>query len=1042
MANVEDDASNCQDIRIAVVMNGGVSLAVWISGVTLELHQLATARRADPAAYGPLLGLLDADARVDVIAGTSAGGLNGAFLALGVNHNRDLRLLRQLWRDVGGLADLLRDPLAKKPPSVLRGDDYFLPQIRGALGQLAGGGLVEPGERRPVDLILTGTLWDGRTTSFTDDMASTITEVDHDATFRFQSRPDTAVVPACGDLDAADGVLDRLASAARCTASFPAAFEPHWVSVGDADGLGDAGWASSAGRANFSRSQYVVDGGILLNKPIRPVLQAIYQLPAEFQVRRLLAYVAPGPASSPSSGPGPDATAPGPLPQAATVLLGVLTSLRATDSVSRELTEIRTRNAAASSRRRARDRFAAAMTAVADTLSDKAWDGYLDVRVDHAARTIGQLIAAGQVTDAGRWSESELVDVLRGLLPTASFVPRGPLAEAVTRTGDDWDWGTTTAQRLGDMALDVLKRAVWLAPLDSGARTAIVEARRDVSETIGAIRDDRSGLDRYWSTAATGAAGAIPPRVANQLGTAANRVELAGWLGTVLDGWEHQGDQSGRSRRTLLHQQVLDLARRLAVAASDIADVVARPNTAVDADGIEARRLKSLLSFLLAPSAGAPGPAAADVLARMLRLDVVQLSYEGASQDVEQEVELVQFAMRQPECITGLQVYHFGAFYRSSWRVNDWIHGRMDGAAHLVRTLLAPQRLRQRAGTLPAEGLLAAMRSCVVSAAADPADEPFLREQWAALAATATSYVNGLADGRTSTLDRLADGQAPAPGGLPDGLASTLDDEPRMLGRIAEAMTLPIHLAILREDLPSLAEAIRAEGDQAPDDSMSWLRTYDAAVLAAKPGPIAATTVLDLWTDAAKIGKEKITDEIGGDTLARTASHLAAVTVNAMGTLTRPKAVTSVLGALRGYTLTVWAMIMFLTSRDRFGKRIVQLAVAAGGSLLALAILVPAMPLALILAGIFLLVAGVSAAAALTPAGKGVGWRLGVAGIVVLAALSWYLYREWHTDGFTAVLGVLVKIGVFLLIVILGWWISTARPRRRRDRAEPTTRNP
>jgi hypothetical protein len=27
-----------QDIRVAVVLNGGVSLAVWISGVTLELY--------------------------------------------------------------------------------------------------------------------------------------------------------------------------------------------------------------------------------------------------------------------------------------------------------------------------------------------------------------------------------------------------------------------------------------------------------------------------------------------------------------------------------------------------------------------------------------------------------------------------------------------------------------------------------------------------------------------------------------------------------------------------------------------------------------------------------------------------------------------------------------------------------------------------------------------------------------------------------------------------------------------------------------------
>ena len=32
-----------QEIRLAAVLNGGVSLAVWMSGVTLEMHHLAMA---------------------------------------------------------------------------------------------------------------------------------------------------------------------------------------------------------------------------------------------------------------------------------------------------------------------------------------------------------------------------------------------------------------------------------------------------------------------------------------------------------------------------------------------------------------------------------------------------------------------------------------------------------------------------------------------------------------------------------------------------------------------------------------------------------------------------------------------------------------------------------------------------------------------------------------------------------------------------------------------------------------------------------------
>ncbi|WP_093631459.1 DUF3376 domain-containing protein [Streptomyces sp. 3213.3] len=79
----------------------------------------------------------------------------------------------------------------------------------------------------------------------------------------------------------------------------------------------------------------------------------------------------------------------------------------------------------------------------------------------------------------------------------------------------------------------------------------------------------------------------------------------------------------------------------------------------------------------------------------MLRLDVVQLAFSGAAQDVEQEVALIQVSATSPHLVTGRQLHHFGASWRSSWRVNDWIHGRLDGAEHIVRMLLSPERLRR-----------------------------------------------------------------------------------------------------------------------------------------------------------------------------------------------------------------------------------------------------------------------------------------------------------------------------------------------------------
>ena len=87
-------------------MSGGVSLAVWMGGVAREINLLTQASdlrvRADgevavPAPgraaagglairvrdlYGQLLDLVDMTASVDVLSGTSAGGVNAAVLGL------------------------------------------------------------------------------------------------------------------------------------------------------------------------------------------------------------------------------------------------------------------------------------------------------------------------------------------------------------------------------------------------------------------------------------------------------------------------------------------------------------------------------------------------------------------------------------------------------------------------------------------------------------------------------------------------------------------------------------------------------------------------------------------------------------------------------------------------------------------------------------------------------------------------------------------------------------------------------------------------
>ncbi len=66
------------DLRIALAMRGGVSLAVWIGGAVCEVEAL---RSASPESiYGRLRVLSNYErVEVDIMTGASAGGLNGAI---------------------------------------------------------------------------------------------------------------------------------------------------------------------------------------------------------------------------------------------------------------------------------------------------------------------------------------------------------------------------------------------------------------------------------------------------------------------------------------------------------------------------------------------------------------------------------------------------------------------------------------------------------------------------------------------------------------------------------------------------------------------------------------------------------------------------------------------------------------------------------------------------------------------------------------------------------------------------------------------------
>jgi len=121
--------ANVKELRLATVLYGGVSLCIYMHGVTKELHRLVRASNAlengKEAAttpveevYRDLLHELAEQSDgvrtrvvLDIVSGTSAGGINGIFLAKALAHDLELDPLRKLWLEEGDIRRLARGPV-------------------------------------------------------------------------------------------------------------------------------------------------------------------------------------------------------------------------------------------------------------------------------------------------------------------------------------------------------------------------------------------------------------------------------------------------------------------------------------------------------------------------------------------------------------------------------------------------------------------------------------------------------------------------------------------------------------------------------------------------------------------------------------------------------------------------------------------------------------------------------------------------------------------------------------------------------------------
>ncbi|WP_093311011.1 patatin-like protein [Sphingomonas jatrophae] len=346
-----------KELRLALVCYGGISLAVYMHGVTKEVWRLVRASRAfhageaagdgSEAIYRALLEAVEqaGDTRLrvlaDIIAGASAGGINGVFLAQAIATGQSLEPLTQLWLETADVERLLTAPatgiksatkLLARPlarwaaarsetieadvdPAVqeevraklarFMSATWFQPPFDGTgftallldafeamAAAPAGKPLIPPGQ--PLDLFVTVTDFQGHPERLRLHSPPEVVETEHRLVIGFSGR--------AGEL----GHMAELTFAARATASFPGAFPP--FTVAELDGvLGTRGreWPSRTAflaralprqaAAGAAERAVLIDGSVLANAPFRPAIEALRNRPAHREVERRFVYIDPKP---------------------------------------------------------------------------------------------------------------------------------------------------------------------------------------------------------------------------------------------------------------------------------------------------------------------------------------------------------------------------------------------------------------------------------------------------------------------------------------------------------------------------------------------------------------------------------------------------------------------------------------------------------------------------------------------------------------------------------------------------------------------------
>jgi len=366
-----------KELRIALVCFGGISLAVYMHGISNEILKLVRAsgalhairnrsQRAQAAfldhadrsdaqydteqVYFELLRDIGRDVElrviVDIIAGASAGGINGTMLARALGHDLTMDALRDLWLENADVSVLLasearagawskvfllpliwlaaatgwmrsiQDMEVRQKLSLFVRSRWFKPPLDGrVMAGLMYDAVTSLGTPRDpqtsllpsgqaLDLFVTLTDYHGYEQLVQIHDPPLIHELEHRHILHFSYRRDASgKVESDFDL----GNAAALAFAARATSSFPGAFPPaRIVEMDEVVAQRKSSWPRRAAfitncfpdhiRAGIDPSVVsFIDGSVLNNRPFQEAISAIHGRPAYREVDRRVVYIDPHP---------------------------------------------------------------------------------------------------------------------------------------------------------------------------------------------------------------------------------------------------------------------------------------------------------------------------------------------------------------------------------------------------------------------------------------------------------------------------------------------------------------------------------------------------------------------------------------------------------------------------------------------------------------------------------------------------------------------------------------------------------------------------